>query len=165
MKESIGSTFLYNIIFLFIIIVMGLIVATLNYYKSYKVNTRILDSLEKYSGYNENSKNDINRILSGIGYSSDSVDCSERDNASIINKSNICIYYYKNELSEKEREDDYYFTNDDDKNPRYYSYGVTTFISIELPIVGKFKVPVFTKGDRIFRFSCNDVRGCEGDNK
>ena len=144
---------------------MGLIVATLNYYKSYKVNTRILDSLEKYSGYNENSKNDIDRILSGIGYSSDSIDCSERDPASIINKSNICIYYYANELSEKEKEDDYYFTKDDDKNPRYYSYGVTTFISIELPIVGKFKVPVFTKGDRIFRFSCNDVRGCEGDNK
>lgn len=144
---------------------MGLIVATLNYYKSYKVNTRILDSLEKYSGYNDNSKSDINRILSGIGYSSDSVDCSERKYAHIINKSNICIYYYPNELSDKEKEDDYYFTNDDDKNPRYYSYGVTTFISIELPIVGKFKVPVFTKGDRIFRFSCNDVRGCEGDNK
>ena len=144
---------------------MGLLVATLNYYKGYKVNTRILNSLEKNSGYNESSKSDINRILNGIGYSSDSVSCSARDDASILNESNICIYYYKNELSGDEKNDSYYLTNDEYKNPRYYSYGVTTFISIELPIVGKFKVPVFTKGDRIYRFSCKDVRGCVGDNK
>ena len=51
MKESIGSTFLYNIIFIFIIIVFGLIAATLNYYKGFKINTRILQSIQKNSGY------------------------------------------------------------------------------------------------------------------
>ena len=35
-------------IFLFIVIVMGLLTATLNYYKGYKVNDHILKSIEKY---------------------------------------------------------------------------------------------------------------------
>ena len=38
MREGIGSVFLYNIIILFVIIVFGLLSATISYYKAFKVN-------------------------------------------------------------------------------------------------------------------------------
>ena len=165
MRESIGSTFLYSIIFVFIIIVMGLLTATLNYYKGYKVNSYILRSIEKYSGYNEHSIKDIDRITSGIGYTSDVVNnCPNRDGTSAISSDkSYCLYYFTDERSNTERNKG--ITNRDGR-PVYYSYGVTTYISVELPIVGRFRVPVYSKGERIYRFtgSCQ-VDGDEGCSK
>lgn len=152
MRESIGSTFLYNIIFLFIIVVMGLLTATLNYYKGYKINSHILHAVSRYSGYNDSSKAEIDRVFNNIGYSAEKGDCPERENAVALTKNDTyCLYYYPDERSSAEK------TRGDvtsDGMPLYYAYGVTTFISVELPIVGKFKVPVFSKGERIHRFSC-----------
>lgn len=154
MKESIGSTFLYNIIFIFIIIVMGLLTATLNYYKGYKVNSRILDSVEKFSGYNTESINEINRIISGIGYTTEVVNCSDRKNAVLVSENqSYCLYYYSNDTRDN--------SLNSDNRAKYYSYGVTTFISVELPIVGKFRIPVFSKGERIYRFSGSCQRGAD----
>ena len=161
MRESIGSVFLYSIIFLFIILVMFLLTATLNYYKGYKVNKYILQSLEKYNGYNQYSKADIERILSGIGYSAENGTCPERGSDSSIltndGSFNYCIYYYHDDRSNTEKEKQMTDKND---LPLYYNYGITTFISVKLPIVGRFKIPVFTKGERIYRFSGS----CQMDN-
>ena len=162
MRESIGSTFLYNIIFLFIIIVMFLLTATLNYYKGYKVNSYVLHSIEKYNGYNAKSKNDIDRIFTGIGYSSENGGCSKRGNDSILltnNSDNYCVYYYPDDRSSHEKNDK---LTDGSGRSLYYSYGVTTFISADFPIIGEFRVPVFTKGSRIYRFpgSCQVGKDC-----
>ena len=131
---------------------MGLLTATLNYYKGYKVNTRILRLVEKFSGYNDKAINDIDRVISGIGYTTEIANCStQRKNAVLVSHDkSYCIYYYANDAGKKE------------KNGQYYSYGVTTFISVELPIVGKFRVPVFSKGERIYKFtgSCQKDAGC-----
>lgn len=152
MKESIGSTFLYNIIFVFIIIVFGLLSATISYYKGFKVNTRILTSINKYSGYNHLSRNEIENYLSSIGYTnnSDNEQCREDNNkgrlvtaAEAGGPSNYlyCVYLNDSDVSTSEE-------------PRsYYSYGVKSYIYVDLPIVGKFKVPVYSKGERIYNFS------------
>ena len=140
---------------MFIIIVFGLITATLNYYKGYKINTRILQIIQKDSGYNKTSKKEIDRILEGIGYTVDSNsqgNCPERDDKKAITSNSAgagdskymyCVYYYPNEGSTVNR--------------KYYAYGVTTYIYIDLPIVGNFKIPVFSKGERIVKF--NDKTG------
>ncbi len=125
---------------------MALLTATLNYYKGYKVNTYILNSVEKYSGYNDKSISDIDRVISGIGYTSETARCSSRRNASLLSENkSYCLYYYTNESRNNE-------VNSEGKS-KYYSYGVTTFISVELPIIGRFRVPVYTKGERIYRFT------------
>lgn len=156
MRESIGSTFLYNIIFIFIIIVFGLITATLNYYKGYKINTRILQIIQKDSGYNSTSKKEIDRILGGIGYTVDpnsQGNCPERDGKKAITSTSAgagdsdymyCVYYYPDEGNSGSRQ--------------YYTYGVTTYIYIDLPIVGNFKIPVFSKGERIVKFNNKDKK-------
>lgn len=159
MRESIGSAFLYNIIFVFIILVMFLLTATINYYKSYKVNNMILKEIEASSGYNSHSKDRIEEILDSFGYTVEGINIQnscpkKRADSSVLKKSNdkdvhagdtkylYCVYYYSPTLEK----------GVNDGNKKYYSYGVTTFIYVELPIVGRFKIPVYTKGERIYKF-------------
>lgn len=160
MRESIGSTFLYNMIFLFIIIVFGLLTGTLNYYKAYKVNERILGTIAKDSGYNSVSKKEIDNYLSSIGYTlggnGTQLNCPQREGATMItsNKAGAgdnnylyCVYYFPDETGGKDKG-----KKNADGRPIYYAYGVTTYIYVELPIVGNFKIPVYSKGERIYRF-------------
>ena len=155
MRESIGSTFLYNIIFLFIVIVFGLLSATISYYKGFKVNTRILSSINKYSGYNACSKNEIEKYLKSIGYTRNpggQDECRSRNGLNPI-KSNdtnylYCVYYHSDETGSKEKGQ-----KNADEKPTYYSYSVTSYIYMNLPIVGNFKIPVYSKGERIYNFS------------
>lgn len=156
MRESIGSTFLYNIIFLFIIIIIGLLTSTINYYKAYKVNKAILGYISKYSGYNYFSERDTKNYLKSIGYTANTeseVCRGEKKGASLLshydNSYHYCVYYYYNENGS---EGDKKNTGTGENNYVYNAYGVTTYIYVDLPIVGKFKVPVFTKGERIYNF-------------
>ncbi len=158
MKESIGSVFLYNIIFVFIIIVFGLITATLSYYKAFKVNKAILGYISRYSGYNTKSETAIKNYLESVGYTTDGTKCSDNEKAGgvLVNKNNngyyYCVYYHNDETGKNEKNGNESKTNADGQ-PIYYAYGVTTFIYIDLPIAGNFKIPVYTKGERIYNFS------------
>lgn len=164
MRESIASTFLYNIIFLFIIIVFGLISATISYYKGFKVNTRILSSINKYAGYNSLSKNEIETYLGSIGYTVDTTGkCSSNKNGgTLINKTNssyfYCVYYYADDTGVNEKVGKKSMTNKNNE-PIYYSYGVTSYIYIDLPLVRNVKIPVYTKGNRIYNFSDGQKQG------
>ena len=75
MSTSIGHTFLYNLIILFIIIIFAFLSGTLSYYKAFKVNNRIVYIIEKYEGYNEFAKTEIDTLLSNLGYSVESPNC------------------------------------------------------------------------------------------
>lgn len=157
MRESIGSTFLYNMIIVYIILVIGLLTATLNYYKGYKVNTRILNSINKYSGYNELSYTEIENYLSSIGYvGSPDHNCSERKGLELVNVSKFsgskyayCVYYNEDETNSLEKEK----IKKGDKYSKYYNYGVVSYIYVDLPLIDSFKVPVYTKGERIYKFN------------
>lgn len=162
MREGIGTTLTLNIIIIFIVIVFGLLSATVNYYKAFKVNSYILSSIDKYEGYNERAKTEIADRLEGFGYfqrpsNSGSYACpSDRNGAPLVAKANgnadidskyfYCVYYYEDDTSLK---------NETNKSgqPRYYNYSVISYISLDLPIAGILNIPVHTKGERIYRFS------------
>lgn len=158
MREGIGEWFTYNIIFIFILIVFGLLSATISYYKAFKVNNRILYSIDKYEGYNKLSKSEINDTLYSLGYTvNDGSTCpSKRDNGLLTSaqKPNYlyCVYYYYDDSSAKEEGKK---TTDKKNQPIYYNYSVVTYIYVDLPLVDRFKVPVYTKGERIYNFSDN----------
>ncbi|MBR2841031.1 MAG: hypothetical protein IKF01_04080 [Bacilli bacterium] len=154
MRQSIGSTFLYNMIFVFILIVFGLLTATLSYYKGYKVNTRILKAIKDNSGYNDKSRKEIERVLKGIGYTIESsgvqsTGCPEK-RGNLEAKKDLsssylyCVYYNPHDVSKKDKEN----------GKNYYSYSVVTYIYIDLPIIGNLKIPVYSKGERIYQFNC-----------
>lgn len=168
MRESIGSTFTLNIIILFIVIVFGILAATLSYYKAYKVNNRILDAIEQYEGYNEPAKDEISRILQSLGYPANSTNAKcepKRDGAKLAALSDgtpgqlYCVYYYEDDRGKQELKNK---ETNKNKEPIYYNYSVVTYIYIQLPIVGAFKVPVYTKGERTYNFSCQK---CTADGK
>lgn len=154
MREGIGETFTYNMIILFIIIVFGILSATISYYKAYKVNNRILDSIDKFEGYNNDAQKDIQNKLTTIGYTQgDANDCPQRSKGELVhpdpeyNNHLYCVYYFENDRSSVDKR-----TNKEHE-PIYYNYSVASYIYIELPIVGAFKIPVYTKGERIYNFS------------
>lgn len=162
MRESIGSTFLYNIIILFVIIVIGLLSATISYYKAFKVNERLLYSIDKFEGYNDSARKEMEQYLSSIGYSYEETGqsgCATEKNGGTLVKSTTskylyCVYYHKDDRGLKEKD----ITNGD-KEPIYYNYSITSYIYVDLPIAGKFKVPVYTKGERIYNFSDHQSQG------
>lgn len=166
MREGIGSVFLYNIIILFVIIVFGILSATISYYKAFKVNERILYSIDKFEGYNQLSRDEINEYLESIGYTtsnSNQRECAqERDQGRLIRDSNphylYCVYYYEDDRSTTDNERNK-VTSDNRQQPIYYNYSVTSYIYVDLPIVGQFKLPVYTKGERIYNFSDNQRQG------
>ena len=143
MKESLGSTFLYNIIIVFLAIIFAILAATLTYYKAYKVNTRIINSIEKYEGYNALSIQEINNTLTSIGYmNKDDHKCPNTKNGAALatpesKQFRYCVYYHQK-----------------DKDDRHYSYGVMTYITLDIPIVSTFlQIPIYTRTNRIYRFN------------
>ena len=48
MKDAIASTYIYNIIIIFMLIIFVFIMGTIVYYKSFKINKNILSIIEKY---------------------------------------------------------------------------------------------------------------------
>lgn len=156
MREGIGETFTYNIIILFIIIVFAILAATISYYKAFKVNNRILDSIEKFEGYNEAARKDIEGKLKTIGYTvnGERAKCPERNGMALEKQDGTylyCVYYYEDDRGTKEKNKN---ERNNDNEPIYYNYSVASYIYIDLPIAGQFKIPVYTKGERTYNFSC-----------
>lgn len=148
MQEGIGEWFTINIIIIFIVIVFGLLTATLSYYKAFKVNSDILYNIEKFEGYNDKSKQEIDNYLSSIGYKQESIECAEtRSNMQLSqinsqqNNYAYCVYYTGNDGK--------------DNSSNYYNYAVLTYIYVDLPLIDLFKIPVYTKGERIYKFTEN----------
>lgn len=143
MKTAIGSTFMYNIIILFIVIIFAFIAGSLSYYKAFKVNNRIVYAIEKFEGYNDKSLEEINQILSTLGYDRDTsnLKCEETyKDMSLVSSSSVdyryCIYVDKIHSSGS-----------------YYVYGVKTYMSIDLPFVSWIRIPIFTKTNQIYKFT------------
>lgn len=140
MREGIGSTFMYGIIAVFIVMLFAILAGTMSYFKAYKVNNKIISSIEKYEGYNDLAINEIRTQLMSIGYRVDSAKCVRKNGASKVYKNNdfkYCIYLYCD-------------TKDDYK----YHYGVTTFISVDIPVIHRFlKIPVYTETNSIHNMS------------
>lgn len=143
MSGAVGHTYIYNIIILFIVIVFAFLMGTLSYYKAFKVNNNIIHAIEKYEGYNELSKEEIHNKLGTIGYSTETTTCKlEYKNMTLVSSEvnqnfRYCIYI-------------------DNENPTkngYYIYGVLTYMNLDLPIVNRINIPVFTRSNYIYKFT------------
>ena len=133
MRQSIGMSQQLNLIIIFILIVFGLIAASLSYYKAFKINNVITDSIEKYEGYNDFSKNEIKNSLASLGYQKISINCN---NNNLSDKSDgFCAY-----LGDIKKNGD---------NVVSYNYKVTTYMYIDLPIINIIKIPITATTNQI----------------
>ena len=145
MKESIGSTASLNIVLTFIAIVFAFLAASLSYYKAFKINNIVKNSIEKFEGYNELAISEINNRLTSLGYQRINVNCDKNEKFGgqeyeLKESGNgLCIYFYN------------------DSSTKSYKYGVVSYMSINMPFVGQFlKIPIKTTTDYIY--------GCYGSN-
>ena len=152
MKQAIGGATIINIVIVFIVIIFALLAATFSYAKAYKVNSKIMNGIEIYEGYNDGSAIYANRYLSSLGYRKGNKRCPStkwlngqegilQSNAN--NDYYYCVYYYSSSKDGK----------------CYYSYAVVTYITFDLPIAGKFDIPVNSRTNRIYNF--NDLGGSQ----
>lgn len=140
MRESIGSAFLYNIIIVFIIIVFAFLAGTLSYAKAFKVNTRIVSAIEKYEGYNSLANTEINKILQTLGYRvGNNSNCPTREGRHALTNISANYRYCVYEFNE---------------GNGYRTYGVVTYMSMDIPIVGGvMQIPVYSRTIRLYNFS------------
>ena len=138
MKESISYTFLLNIIITFIVISFFVIMCIMSYTKAFRVNSKIVNAIEISEGYNNVSKNEINKILTSYGYQKLNVGCPTKEGQSAINVTSgrtsdgTCIYYF----------------NNGDK----YNYGVITYMTFDFPIVNQLiRIPVYTRTMSLYK--------------
>ena len=71
MREAIGSSLLFNLIIVIVIVMIAFLVGSLSYSKAFKVKNRIINIIEKYEGYNQTDSkliNEINSELKNMGY-------------------------------------------------------------------------------------------------
>ena len=151
MKQAIGGVTVFNIIIIFLITVFALLAAAYSYTKAYRINTRIMNGIEIAEGYNDTAVEYINYALEVFGYRrGQKLDCpatkvidgqvgvlEENEN----NNHYYCVYYYE---PQTERNGMY--------GGCYYSYAVVTYITADLPIVGRFELPIVSKTNRTFNF-------------
>ena len=146
MREAIASTPLYNIILIFMVIVFAFILGIIAYYRAFKINKSIVAIIEKYEGYNDLSKEEIDVTLSSIGYgvAMKDINCpTEYSNllkAENTSSYGYCVYFIDNDQT--------------GSSSKYYSYGVVTYLTINVPIFNFFlKIPIYSESNRIFRFN------------
>jgi len=145
MKKAYGGIFLYNIVIFFLILVFAFLVGMVSYNKAYKVNTRIADYIEKYEGYNDLAKKEINKFLDNIGYERNMErNCESRNNATLVTDNNIGYCVYEHRIIQKDAQGNSYVS--------YYYYTVTTFLYIDLPVLDRFGVPITSESEHIYNF-------------
>ncbi len=135
MKESISYTYLLNMMLVFIFVSFSVVMVTISYTKAYRINSKIADAIEDAEGYNEKSINEINRLISAFGYQQPNITCKERSTGVVVETDikGICIY----EIDSGD----------------YYSYGITTYMLFDLPLVNMLRIPVYNATEKIYKFN------------
>ena len=135
MRESIGTTWVLQLVILFILLFVGFLTLSLNYSKSYKVKNELLSVVEKYEGLTTDSVKIINNYLTENGYKT----MGKCGNDGWYGTKNIDS---SNGVLERTTENDkyYYCVRKKYSKQDYYYYEIKTFLSFNLPIVGKFAV-------------------------
>ena len=135
MKESISYTYLLNMMLVFIFVSFSVVMVTISYSKAYRINSKIADAIEDAEGYNEKSVNEINRLIRDFGYQQPNITCKERSTGVVVETDikGICIY----EIDSGD----------------YYSYGITTYMLFDLPLVNRLRIPVYNNTQKISKFN------------
>lgn len=141
MKQSISTTFLLGFISIFLVTVFAFITAIMSYMKAFKVNSAISNAIENHEGYNTLAQEEINRSLDNIGYViQNNTNCANTKNGGRLvtrhdNSYRFCVYEHGRTAK------------------GYIKYGITTFIQLDVPVVGDFiALPVYTETEKIYEF-------------
>ncbi|MDD2505071.1 MAG: hypothetical protein PHF21_02225 [Bacilli bacterium] len=147
MREAIGGTWIFGIVVTFIVLFSSYLAISVNYSKAFKVKNDMVSVIEEYEGYNDNSQQKIERILSGNGYAVRGP-CKSHEQGidGSAGKYKYCIHCVE---------------KNDSLKKSYYT--VKVFFRLDLPVIGDiFTFPV-TGSTKTIHFPTNQGTGlkCE----
>lgn len=150
MKESIGYTLSLNIMIIFITIVITFLCSALIYFKSNKASNIIMDSIERYEGYNSKAAKDIVMKLSSLGYNETRIACAENIQSYTTNGRWCPIV--DAQYAKGEKGYCVYYCDDGD----YYYYRIKTNMMINIPIINNLlNIPIITNTEILYKFEQN----------
>lgn len=172
MKEGISYSFLLNIIILFIFVCAAIVMGVFSYYRAFRANTIIVNTIEKYEGYNCYSQEEIARKLSTISYSLPyNVACADRygkhctpdpDKNYVVVAYNLDYDGFYDDFSNWNEHDKYMFSfiensrgisNGYGNYTKRYQYGVYTYMYVDLPVISKLiRLSYFSKTKEMTEF-------------
>lgn len=160
MRQTIGGTWLLQLMILFILLFVGFIILTLNYSKTVKLKNEVISMVEKYDGLNEQSIGLVNNYLLTSGYAVTG-SCLSEEQRGIYGAFDL----NSTELEEARSGEKYYYCIKKYKgaNTSYY-YQITLFYKFNLPVIGdtsRFTIKGTTtnfqpKDDRIYDYVIGD---------
>lgn len=72
MKEAIANAGVYNLVIIFVIILLAFFIGSLSYSKAFKVKNKIIEEIEKDQGYttgiNDSTEDRVEEWITNIGY-------------------------------------------------------------------------------------------------
>lgn len=129
MRDAIGNTFMYNIVIVFVLLIMLVLIGSLSYSKGFKAKNKIINIIEENRGYDDTAIEQIDAVLKDSGYRPKSAfknkKCPDR-NGELLEGSDKYFYcVYSNETE------------------RGVYYSVTIYIRFEIPLLsGILEFPV-----------------------
>ena len=149
MKQSIGFTVTMNIVIVFLLLTFAFIFGIVSYSKAFRASSKIINAIEKNEGYNSYSLTEINQQLATLGYSvkaNSTRTCPAQKKNTIGNGKLVSL----NSSKDNEIYDYCIYKFDNDGDAKHYSYGITTYIEMDLGFLGlKFKISIYGKTNRI----------------
>lgn len=68
MKEAIANAGVFNLVIIFVIVLLALFIGSISYSKAFKVKNKIVEEIEKDQGYTSETESRVEEWLKGIGY-------------------------------------------------------------------------------------------------
>ena len=132
MRQTIGGTWLFQLMILFILLFAAFIILTLNYSRTVRVKNELIDMFEKYEGLNSRSIELVNSYLTYNGYTTQGV-CAEEDTPGIYGSFDLS----RTTLEPARAGVKYYYcvSKFSGANTTNY-YQITLFYKFNLPIIG-----------------------------
>ena len=156
MKESIGYSVTINIVITFIVIIFAFLAAAVVYFKTNKASNIVVDSIQKYEGYNTTAKNEIIRKLGSLGYGSHSINCSSSLSSTSPYYAKVkasCTYVDPSGEGASSNRGYCVYECVDQGVEDYYYYKVRINMMINVPIIGDLlDIPIYSNTSRIYDF-------------
>lgn len=155
MRTSLGGTAIMYIFIVFFILMAFLLTGTVIYYKGYKINSQIANSLEKFEGYNEYSAEDMDRVFKNLGYRNQANSkCLNGIDGTCLAENGNYNFSLTCSRSNKNQGDNYV------GNHYYITYKIKTYIYIDLPLNITLKIPITSKTNPIYQFTNYENGAC-----
>lgn len=155
MRTSLGGTAIMYIFIVFFILMAFLLTGTVIYYKGYKINSQIANSLEKFEGYNQYSATDMDRVFKNLGYRLKSNDkCLNGETGSCLGENSKYNFSLTCSRSNKNQGSNWVGGN------YYITYKIKTYIYIDLPLNINLKIPITSKTNPIYQFTDYENGAC-----